>query len=253
MSELLFCGPPCARHQFLKHVHCLTRLDSVLNYWRRAIFSVSLRGCACNRRGVPESSPLIKILLIKLKHKKRTWKNHVMFQISTLLQSCGEPTAPYQPCSKAMDKIFCKKVVGRDQWLRAAKRLSLYSLQLSSTYNAPSPRVWAAMPPGGESEPQSRKRRRSPEVAASTDTPQPPVKQQKRSRRNRTPPQFWDNLSRVPLCPRALREFNRRITRPVVPKPPARSILKGDLVKQLKRFARHGGPNLRDIRGVGCL
>ena len=29
-----------------------------------------------------------------------------------------------------------------------------------------------------------------------------------------------------------------------------RSILKEDLVKQLKRFARHGGPDLRDIRGV---
>ncbi|KAF2241478.1 hypothetical protein BU26DRAFT_571944 [Trematosphaeria pertusa] len=105
------------------------------------------------------------------------------------------------------------------------------------------------MPPGEESEPQRRKRKRTLEIARSTDTLQPPVKRQKRSQRGRTPPEFWDNLSRVPLCRRALREFNRRTIRPVALEPPARSVLKEDLVKQLKRFARHGGPNLRDIRG----
>ena len=81
--------------------------------------------------------------------------------------------------------------------------------------------------------------------------PQPPAaKRQKQSRR---PPEFWDNLSQVPLCHGALREFNRRTVRPTTHKPPVQSVLKEDLVKQLKRFARHGGPDLRDIRGVGSL
>ena len=89
------------------------------------------------------------------------------------------------------------------------------------------------------------------EVPALDPHPQPPAaKRQKRSRR---PPEFWDNLSQVPLCHSALREFNRRTVRPTAQKPPVRSVLKEDLVKQLKSFARHGGPDLRDIRGVGRL
>ena len=112
------------------------------------------------------------------------------------------------------------------------------------------------MPPGEEPEPQSRKRKRAIQLTPAADPqPQPQAKRRKRSRRprSRTPPEFWDNLSRVPLCHRALREFDRRTVQPVAPKPPKRSVLKGDLVKQLKRFARHGGPNLRDIRGVSSI
>ena len=63
--------------------------------------------------------------------------------------------------------------------------------------------------------------------------PQPPAKRQKRSQR---PPEFWDNLSRVPLCRDALREFDRRTVRPTTHKPPVWSVLKEDLVKQLKRL-----------------
>ncbi|KAF2195614.1 hypothetical protein K469DRAFT_681898 [Zopfia rhizophila CBS 207.26] len=103
------------------------------------------------------------------------------------------------------------------------------------------------MPPREEAKPQNRKRKRTVKAAPATD---PPTKHRKRSRqRFKTPPEFWDNLSRVPLCRRALREFNRRTVLPSAPKPPVRSVLEGDLVKQLKRFARHGGPSLRDIRG----
>ena len=86
-----------------------------------------------------------------------------------------------------------------------------------------------------------------------TSALKPPVNHQKGSQRSRTPPEFWNNLSQVPLCRRALREFNRRTIRPITLEPLARSVLKEDLVKQLKRFARHGGPNLRDIRGVGYI
>ena len=111
------------------------------------------------------------------------------------------------------------------------------------------------MPPREEAKPQNRKRKRTIDVAPTTDPPQPPTKRRKRSRRQRfrTPSEFWDNLSQVPLCRRALQEFNWRTVQLPAPKPPVQSVLKGNLVQQLKRFARHGGPSLRDIRvGYAC-
>jgi hypothetical protein len=42
----------------------------------------------------------------------------------------------------------------------------------------------------------------------------------------------------VPLCRRALREFNRRAVQPIVPKPRLERDIKDSLVNQLKRFAR---------------
>ena len=75
------------------------------------------------------------------------------------------------------------------------------------------------------------------------------------SRHNVTPPEFWDNLSYIPLCLRALEEFDRRSIRlwPAFQKPPERLTLQGDLLKELKRFSRQGGPTLRDIRGVSLF
>lgn len=125
--------------------------------------------------------------------------------------------------------------------------------------DVPSPPVSTVMPPGSpEDEVETQNQERNWIVEASPaiyPLPQPPTKYQKQSRRSRsrTPPEFWDNLSRVPLCRRALREFNRRIAQPVASKPPKQFALRGELAKQLKRFARHGGPHLHDIRGVGCI
>jgi hypothetical protein len=66
---------------------------------------------------------------------------------------------------------------------------------------------------------------------------------------------FWDNLSKVTLFPHSLKEFDRRNPPPVRPAALAGSLdstsLKG-CSAQLKRFARRGGPDLRDIRGV-CM
>ncbi|KAI9685248.1 MAG: hypothetical protein M1822_004621 [Bathelium mastoideum] len=70
-----------------------------------------------------------------------------------------------------------------------------------------------------------------------------------RSTRGQTPPKFWDNLSRIPLCRRALREFDRRTAQPAPAKLTTQTVLLEGQWKQLKRSARHGGPNLRDIRG----
>ena len=59
-------------------------------------------------------------------------------------------------------------------------------------------------------------------------------------------PEFWDNLSKVWLTPRALRELDRRNDAQPVPKPPAPAVHTADLA----RFARRGGPDLRHLRGV---
>lgn len=62
------------------------------------------------------------------------------------------------------------------------------------------------------------------------------------------PPQFWDSLSKIELTRRALEELNRRTkTRYSLPSPlQPRTTTSGDLA----RFTRHGGPDLRDLRGV---
>ena len=92
-----------------------------------------------------------------------------------------------------------------------------------------------------------------------------------------TPPAFWDNLSKVWLTKRALKEFDRRNTvvespslcpksheslaHRTSPKPKRHSQTSQSTpydffhhatknTNYIKQFARHGGPNLTDIRGV---
>jgi len=101
----------------------------------------------------------------------------------------------------------------------------------------------------------SRKRKRIVSAVDVQETDLPPRQAAKRRKRSlhslhETSPAFWDNLSRVPLTRRALSEFNRRTGPYIAPSSSQREPLNGDLSKQLKRFARHGGPSLRNIRGV---
>ncbi|KAK5654444.1 hypothetical protein OQA88_7355 [Cercophora sp. LCS_1] len=58
-------------------------------------------------------------------------------------------------------------------------------------------------------------------------------------------PAFWDNLSKVPLTPGALREIDRRNKPRPVLKPPVPAAH----AKDLGRFARRGGPDLHHFRG----
>ncbi|KAL9129942.1 MAG: hypothetical protein Q9217_001744 [Psora testacea] len=110
------------------------------------------------------------------------------------------------------------------------------------------------MPSAKASVPQNQKRRLSEAEPETKSSPHPPAKQQKleEQRRHRTPSSFWDNLSRQWLTLGTLREFDRRTVWPTVPLPPQWTGRTGkdyiDLAK-LKRFAKHGGPNLIDIRG----
>ena len=64
---------------------------------------------------------------------------------------------------------------------------------------------------------------------------------------------FWDHLSRIWLTRSAIQEFDRRTVQLVVPKPKLPSDFKGHPTKELKRFARQGGPSLCNLRGVGYL
>ena len=89
------------------------------------------------------------------------------------------------------------------------------------------------------------------------------------------PLSYWDNLSKIWLTKRALKELNRRNKKPNKHSPPHRqnrrpltrsllakwaegqksaseilhSCLENDL-KEVKRFARQGGPDTSDLRGV---
>lgn len=67
---------------------------------------------------------------------------------------------------------------------------------------------------------------------------------------NRTPCSFWDNLSRQWLTRRTLQEFDRRTAWSTTLVPPRRTGKESIDLAKLKRFARHGGPSLSDIRGV---
>lgn len=65
------------------------------------------------------------------------------------------------------------------------------------------------------------------------------------------PPQFWDTLSKVWLTPRALRELDRRNdTRPPATEATAPISI---IPTNLARFARRGGPDLCQLRGVRLL
>lgn len=59
-------------------------------------------------------------------------------------------------------------------------------------------------------------------------------------------PAFWDNLSKVSLTRWALRELDRRNDN----NPPKAATAPAVRTTDLTRFARHGGPDLRHLRGV---
>lgn len=112
------------------------------------------------------------------------------------------------------------------------------------------------MPSERTSMPRNRKRQLCVEEEPTTDSAPPPTTKRRKlenQQRHRTPSWFWDNLSRVWLTPRALREFDRRTAWPTAPVPPDRTGREDIDLAQLKRFARHGGPSLDDLRAVSSI
>ncbi|KAG9249402.1 uncharacterized protein F5Z01DRAFT_631794 [Emericellopsis atlantica] len=104
--------------------------------------------------------------------------------------------------------------------------------------------------------PTSRKRRYSPHSSPppADDAAHTSSKKRKICHPTSPPPEFWDNLTRksqIPLTTNALQELNRRNTqrerRNVAPLPPLRRSCR--LAARPARFASHGGPDSRDLRG----
>ncbi len=90
------------------------------------------------------------------------------------------------------------------------------------------------------------------------------VNENTRKARHAARAKYWDTLSKVWLTPRALREFDRRNALqsreqkcttilelwPQGSSSVAISQLSAASLKDLKLFARRGGPNLKDLRNV---
>src|SRR5947207_544437 len=65
---------------------------------------------------------------------------------------------------------------------------------------------------------------------------------------------FWDLLSKLWLTRRALKELERRTAQPARPAPVGQcNLSREDYTNEIKRFARHGGPDLCDLRGVRLI
>ncbi|KAK3947082.1 hypothetical protein QBC32DRAFT_224945, partial [Pseudoneurospora amorphoporcata] len=96
---------------------------------------------------------------------------------------------------------------------------------------------------------QSRKRARVDDLSQELHSPNKKIKSgRKRHQPSNWPPQVWDKLSRVPLVRISLRELDRRNRTQLAPRAapaPAPAVRTADLA----RFARHGGPDLRHLRG----
>ena len=83
-------------------------------------------------------------------------------------------------------------------------------------------------------------------------SPSPSANRRKRENQqlHQRPGGFGDNLSRQWLTRHTLREFDRRTVSPAIPLPSYRLGQQSICLPQLKCFARHGGPNLGDLRAV---
>ncbi|KAH6628901.1 hypothetical protein F5144DRAFT_580431 [Chaetomium tenue] len=91
---------------------------------------------------------------------------------------------------------------------------------------------------------QSRKRPRADDLSQK-HRPKKIKSIGERHRPSNFPPEFWDNLSKVPLTRRALREVDRRNSARPALGPAAFAMHTTDRA----HFAKHGGPDLCHLRG----
>ncbi|KAK3669527.1 hypothetical protein LTR78_010581 [Recurvomyces mirabilis] len=100
-----------------------------------------------------------------------------------------------------------------------------------------------------------RKRQRD-QPASKEDESRLRAKRQKRSP-DGYPPDVWDNLSKITLTRKALREFDRRTQEKRHPHTASVQETAGRILRsnpqRLERFARHGGPDLSKLRGYAGL
>jgi hypothetical protein len=127
-----------------------------------------------------------------------------------------------------------------------------------------------------------KRRRAEPHAFQSNGTSQHQLKRQKLDHLttgSQPTSAYWDNLSKIWLTKSALRELSRRNSQPVLSQPPSlsrrsrrpitriylaelrsRRVIQPasdflrhcepEVSKEIKRFARHGGPDLSDLKGV---
>ena len=102
----------------------------------------------------------------------------------------------------------------------------------------------------------NRASRKKPRIEADLPDTSPEIRPSKKSRCHKLhSPAFYDSLSKVWLTRRALKELDRRTTQIKneleKPGPTCWQEYQGYIwKKQLQRFARRGGPELSDLRGV---
>ncbi len=112
-----------------------------------------------------------------------------------------------------------------------------------------------------EKQPSCGQKRRREHSTTGATSPQPPWKRAKRpfTSREEAEASYWNSLSELCLTRRALKELDRRnrhtvsLVRTGIIRKPWRSrepLTLKNCSNQIKRFARHGGPDLRDLRGV---
>ena len=88
---------------------------------------------------------------------------------------------------------------------------------------------------------------------AKSASPAAKRRQHEQTQRHGVPPSFYDNLSRLWLTRRTLREFDRRTCQlDCLPQLGSVAVEALD-VSKLKRFSRHGGPDLSLIRAVNQI
>ena len=110
-----------------------------------------------------------------------------------------------------------------------------------------------------KSRPQNRKRQHAEADFSQEDPLSRPSKKFKSTKKHHSasnfPPAFYDSLSKVWLTRRALRELDRRnqLTSSVCAQAPAPKPVRRLNRKDLERFARHGGPELSNLRGVRLI
>ena len=112
-----------------------------------------------------------------------------------------------------------------------------------------------------ENQPSCGQKRRREHSTTGATSPQPPWKRAKRpfTSREEAEASYWNSLSELCLTRRALKELDRRnrhtaspVTTAIIRRPwrSREPVALKNCSNQIKRFARHGGPDLRNLRGV---
>lgn len=141
-------------------------------------------------------------------------------------------------------------------WWRHHSLAFIHSRTPAATAN---PKLSFTMEPSSPSHRNNARKRASPHT-----TDNPGESQQSKRRKTQeerdleareafeAPPEFYDRLSSPYLNRRMLAELERRtqLPRPGLERPRSEASLSASTRRRVRKFARHGGPNLLDIRGV---